>query len=155
MTAEKEKVPMIESPPPPSATRTAVTSLRPEDYSPELAKAKLAQSFFEKLAPFMIVSKKFVVYHGIWKGLNHTQDNKTGYNCSLRLVIYDAVGKGTPNIDGRSFDAAGTYLSSATVVVNQITPQSASTFNTEPGFFERVKNRIFGGGETNAKPDNR
>lgn len=151
---DKEQIQIAPSPPAPTAQRGSTTVLRPEDYNPELAKATMAKEFFHELAPFMVVSKKFVVYHGLFKALNHTEQNRTGFDCSLRLAAYDNIGRRTPNIDGKSFDAAITYLSSAMVNINQIPQQTQNQFNNEPGFFRRVLNRVTGqGGEQqNAKP---
>jgi hypothetical protein len=144
---------MTEGPQPPSSANRGTSNLRPEEWNPEFAKAALARVFYTALQPFMIVSKLFVVFFGIWKGLNHSPTNRTGYDCSLRVAIFTNVGMASPNIDGRSFDSIDKYVSSASITVNQLTPSMVGNFEEQPSLGRRILNKFTGGGN-NGQPNN-
>ena len=80
------------------------TNYRPDELNPELAATRQADNLIEKMGATTILDKPFVVWQGIWSGVNHTPENKTGYDCSLRLAIYNRVGKNSVNIGGKYFD---------------------------------------------------
>lgn len=144
---------MIAPSPPDRGGEISPGLLRPSDYNPEMAKARFAEVFFSKLSPFLVVSKKFIVYYGLWKALNNSERNQTGYDSTMRIELYEFVSGLTPHIEGKALDMAGTYVNSANVVVQQITPPAVSQFDKEPSFMERVKGRLFGGGQSEpAKP---
>lgn len=55
----------------PSAAKGTIETLRPEDYNPDIAAAKMAQELVRQMGAPAVVSKEFVVRKGIWEGLNH------------------------------------------------------------------------------------
>ena len=142
--------------------RTQVSNdnaIRPEDYLPEMANAKLAQEIVRKLGNPSIVSKRFVVFQGMWRAVNHIQPtyndagemidpgHPTGYSSALRLAVYDHVEHKSVNVDGKYFNNLWAYLYRPNYIINQTAMPSQNAFdNQEPGFFRRVLNRITGAG---------
>jgi hypothetical protein len=110
--------------------------LEPYQIDPEMAKAKIAGDTIKLLGRPSVVSKKFVVRHGIFKGLNHAKDNPTGYDCSLRVAIYDNVADQSVNVDGKLFEKVFTYFSTPKIVMQGL-PYG-------PGGFEEEKESALG-----------
>lgn len=119
----------LKRPASPKASDKKDPAREPWEVNPELAKAKQAGDLIEKMGMPSIVSKKFVVRHGIFKGLNHSEYNPTGYDCSLRVAIYDNVEQKSVNIDGKSFEKIFAYLMQPKYVIQGMP--------TGPGGFEQ------------------
>ena len=94
----------IQRPPRSGQTDQKMHTYSPDQLNAELAATRQADVLIAQAGPPMILDKTFVVYQGIWAGLNHTPENKTGYDCSLRLAIYNHVGKNSVNIGGKYFE---------------------------------------------------
>jgi len=145
-------IPIVQ-PSSPSA-RDAYTGMRPEEYNPEMACAKLAAETAGKLGTPTIISKKFAVYHSIWQTLNHVAGtekdpgNHTGYNCSLRVRLYNNAAEESVNIDGKFFERLWAYLMKPKYVISG-TPYGVSSFDEQkPTIFQRITG-VF----TGKKPD--
>jgi len=193
----------------PSAARNTLEALRPEDYNPDIAAAKMAQELVRQMGAPAVLSKEFVVRKGIWEGLNHrepvwdkdklraiseeieirantakkanpilylTSDlspkdlwishhkteydamikttlvdpgNRTGYDCSLRIAIYDNVAKNSVNIDGKYFLSIWQYLMKPKYTIVQPGSQPSNSFDDQPSLGRRLWNRLTGGGSSN------
>lgn len=121
------------------------SGMKPEDYLPDMAAAKMAQSFVKDMGPFSNVSKAFVVRHGIWLGLNNSENNPTGYNCKMRLSIYNQVARNSGNVDGFNLKSFWQYLMKPSYVITQMGGLGGQPFQSEePGFFKRILNRLTG-----------
>lgn len=132
----------------PSSTDDQSRGYSPEQLNPELAQAAMARDLIGKWPIPTFISKKFAVFQGMYRGLNHTEDNKTYFNCEMRLAIYQQVGHQSVNIDGRLFTSIFTYLNKPKLVLQGVN-QLASGFEEEkPGFFASLINRFRGGGGT-------
>ena len=92
-----------------SSQGTQTGNYRPDQLNPELAAARQADILIEQAGAPMILDKKFVVWQGIFTGLNHTEKNKTGYDASIRMAIYGSVGKNSVNIGGRYFEKVWSF----------------------------------------------
>lgn len=92
--------------------------IMPYELDPELAQLRLVETAIQKLPNMAVVGKPFIVRQGIFNALNHVPmtyreidgqsrivdlGNPTGYDASLRLMVYDHVGKQSVNIDGEYF----------------------------------------------------
>jgi hypothetical protein len=133
---------------PPKPSNVNQGEMKPSDYIPDMAAAKMAADFVNKMGPFTNVSKAFIVRQGIWTGLNHGPKNKTGYDCSMRISIYTAVANHSGNVDGFNLKSFWQYLMRPSYVITQMGGLGGQPFSQEePGFFRRILNRLTGGGQ--------
>jgi len=100
------------------------SGLKPYEVDPELASAKLAERMMERMPTPGIVSKPFVVWLGIFRGLNHTEDNKTYCNTSLYVSIFEGVLHNSVNINGALFEKFWTYMNKPKMIVQGIAGQT-------------------------------
>ena len=128
---------------------------RPEDYLADVAQAKMARDLIAMMGRPTKVSRAFVVRHGIWLSLNHSKENKTGYNCSMRCAFYREVANDTVNIDGWYGERLWAYLMRPIYTITQSAGMPTNAFDEEePGLLRRLFNRVTGGGKQEAKPTN-
>lgn len=132
---------------PPKPKESAHGEMKPSDYIPDMAAAKMASDFVNRMGPFTNVSKAFIVRQGIWTGLMNSEKNRTGYDCSMRISIYTAVANHSGNVDGFNLKSFWQYLMRPSYVITQAGGLGGQPFSQdEPGFFRRMLNRITGGG---------
>jgi hypothetical protein len=142
-------------PPSPTAEHRTSSAFQPHELNPELAAAKLAEKLVDRMGDPTVVSKRFVVWQGIWEGLNHTKENPTGYDCSMRVALYRHIAKNSVNIDGKYFDRLFAYLMKPKYTIVQNTGQPGNAFQEdEPGFFRGLFNRLTGQGKKQEEPQN-
>jgi hypothetical protein len=140
-------MPEIQRQPIPQHQGNTGATLNPADYLPDMANAKLAEELIKTMGQPAIVSKKFVVYQGMWRALNHAPGHLTGYNCSLRNVLYDHVEVKSVNVDGKYFNAVWQYLMRPHYVITQNALPNQNAFdNQQPGLIRRIFNRLTGQG---------
>ena len=123
----------------PSAIKGTAGQYSPAELNPDLAAARMAENLVKMLGKPSIISKKFAVRYGMFKALNHIdKDNETGYDCSMRLKMYEMVAGNTVNIDGKWFERILAYLMKPKYVI-QGTPFGQSAFEDEKQtLFERL-----------------
>lgn len=132
----------------PTAEPKTGSNFQPHELNPELAAAKLAEKLVERMGDPTIVSQKFVVWQGIWEGLNNTKENPTGYNCQMKVSLYAHIGKNSVNVDGKYFERLFAYLMKPKYVITQPTGLPGNAFqDDEPGFFRGLWNRFTGAGK--------
>lgn len=122
--------PDIPRPESPSAQYHNAGKYTPDQCDPDLASAKMAGELVAKLGTPSIISKKFAVRYGIFKSLNHTAENPTGYDSSLRLKLYEDIAAHSVNIDGRYFERVWAYLMKPKYVISG-TPFGNNAFEDE------------------------
>lgn len=133
----------------PTITNSESTAFKPWEVNPDLAAAVMARDLVNKLPSPAILSKKFVIYHGLFKSINHTEENKTGFSCSPLLVAFEKISEGSVNIDGWYAEHIFAYLMKPKFVIQGM-PNQANMFDKqEPGFIERIRNRITGKSDQN------
>jgi hypothetical protein len=109
----------------------------------------MATEMVKRLGTPAIISKKFIVYSGIWQGLNNRQAvdnipaNKTGYDTTLRMAIYDKVAALSVNVDGKYFDSFWQFMMKPKYILTG-TPMQGQFEEQKPSIFERVANWIRG-----------
>lgn len=131
----------------PKAGENSGPAFTPDQLNPDLAAAKLVQEVVSKLGTPSIISKKFAVRNGIWKALNHTSENMTGYDCSLRIMLYDQVAANSVNIDGKYFERLWAYLMKPKYTIMG-TPFGESPFEEEKqSGFSRLAAWLTGNGK--------
>ena len=128
---------------PRSADLTQGNSWKPYEVDSELAKSKLAENIIGKMPAPAIVSKEFVVWLGIYKGLNHNEatGNLTYCDTSLFVSIYEGVAHNSVNITGALFEKIFQYLSTPKMIVQGLPGQPL--FNEEEEK-KSVLDRVFG-----------
>lgn len=114
---------------PRSSDLTKDSSWQPWQVDAELATSKLAENLLEKMPAPAIVSKEFVVWLGIFRGLNHGEKNLTYCDTSLFVSIFEGVAHDSVNINGALFEKVFQYLSKPKMIVQGLPGQPL--FNEE------------------------
>ena len=118
---------------------------KPSDYNPDLANTEMVKGMMGKLPTPAIVSKKFTVFQGLLKSLNHTETNKTFIDTTLLTTLMDEVSRNSVNVDGALFKNFWAYMMHPIFNIMQggmMTPPTQQ--EEQPGFFGRIMNRIRG-----------
>jgi hypothetical protein len=148
------QIPELIKPNLPSKSGRVDISLRPEDYNPEMAAASMARDLIFRMGTPTILTQRFVVWHGIVRALNDSEENPTGLDTSLRLAIYDHAAKNSVNVNGQYFFEVWKYLNRPKIIVTQPGMMPGSAMEDEqPSLGRRILNKITGGGN-NGKPNN-
>jgi hypothetical protein len=142
-----EEITTIPRPKSPSAIDTKQSGLTPADYNPELAAAQLVREVVARFPQPAIISKEFAVYQGIWKALNDTPENHTGYDCKLRLMVYEEVSRMSVNVDGFYPKNLWAYLMKPKYIIQGMPMQGSNFEEDKPGFLSRLWSGITGGGK--------
>ena len=118
--------------------------LNAADYNADMAAAALAKELVSKLGVPSVISKKFAVRYGLFKALNHSPANKTGYDSTLRMKVYEQVAADSVNIDGKYFERIFSYLMKPKYVISGM-PNQGNTFDQEePSFGRKIINMFTG-----------
>jgi hypothetical protein len=130
---EKQEVRIAPRPASPNPAERNGSGIRPYELDPELAQIRLAELMIGKLGTPSDISAPFVVRHAIFKSLNHRPPlyrlvegqevmvdlgNNTGYDCSLRLEVYNHAERGSVNRDGHYFNNFWAYLMKPKYIIN-------------------------------------
>jgi hypothetical protein len=176
VTKEPEKKEIAIRPPSPGTMQNNSGQWKPEQLDPELANLAMARLLVEKMGTPSIVNKQFIVRKAIFKALNHipkkyeeitteednavvlkciNKGNPTGYDSTLRLLVYDYAEQGSVNIDGQYFEKAWQFLMKPKYVISGALGM--------PGQFEedkgesiagRIMNWFRGGKKNEQRPNN-
>jgi hypothetical protein len=150
--SEKKEVAI--RPPAPETQSLNGKQWRPDQVDPELANLAMAKILVEKMGSPSILNKNFVVRYGIFNAINHTSDNKTGYDASLRLAVYREVAAQSVNIDGVYFEKVWAFLMKPKYIINGMNGMP-NQFDQEKG--ESIVGRFVNwirGGKKNEQPNN-
>ena len=135
---------------PRSSDLTKENSWKPYEVDAELATSKLAETIIDRMPAPAIVSKEFVVWLGIYRGLNHSEKNPTYCDTSLFVSIFEGVAHNSVNINGALFEKVFQYLSKPKMIVQGLPGQPL--FNEEEekkSIFDRIRGFMGGGDKTN------
>jgi hypothetical protein len=131
--AKNLPVPTItKSPPVPKTKEVAVQLQRPEnrgavenkgvvkpyELDAELAQLKLAELMIGRLPCPSKVNKAFIARKAIWEALNDTQENQTGYDCSIRIRLYDQFALQSVNEEGMYFERFWAFMMKPKYIIN-------------------------------------
>jgi len=136
-------------PPAPTAEPRGSSVYKPWEVNPDLASAKLASDMLEKMGTPGIVSKPFVVWQGIFVGLNHGTSNETYYDSSMRNAIYQGVFHNSVNIDGALFHSFWTYMNKPKMIVQGIPGQDTFTEEPKESLWDKGMRLLGRGGDKN------
>lgn len=142
-------------PPSPSASKGAsgTSAWKPYEIDPELATSKLISDIISQNGPMGNVSKLFVVWWGIWKGLNHTDEKKTYYDCTLRDEIYSGVFIKTVHINGAQNEKLWQFAMKPKMIVQGVLGQNNFEEEQKPGLISRIVGRFTGGNKNDTAQD--
>lgn len=129
-------------PPSPGSSTIKEAGFKPSDLDPELQSLAMVQDMRKELDPMSDVSKALVVRKALYTAINHTDDNPTGYDASLRLEVYSAYEKGSLNIAAKLFNNFMAFLMKPKMIIQGI-PQ-APPEEDQPGFLSRAISRFRG-----------
>lgn len=138
----------IQRPPSPSGSDKRGSGFKPSDYNPDLANTEMVKNLMERLPNPTIVTKKFTVFHGILKSLNHTEENKTFINTGPLSKLMEEVGRESVNVDGWYIKSLFAYFMHPIVNIMQggFMPTQPMQEESQPWFGARIWNRITGKG---------
>jgi len=119
---------------------------KPYQLDPELAATQMARDIIERLGTPSIVSKRFIVYLGIAKGLNDRPGYRTGYDTSLRIAVYEHVASESVNVDGKYFSSLWAYLMKPKFIIQGM-PQTTPFEEEKVGIGKRILNFFHIGGK--------
>jgi hypothetical protein len=132
----------------PTAEQKTGSAYQPHELNPDLAYAEMFKNLLNQMGQPSIVSKRFVVWQGIWMGLNNTKTNNTGYDCQMRVDLYSHIAKNSVNIDGKWFNGILQVLMKPKYVITQPGAVPSNAFqDDEPGLLRSVWNRLTGQGK--------
>lgn len=137
------------APPPVSADRNGGNVFAPWELNPDLAASKLIADVVAQNGPMGNVSKLFVVWWGIWKGLNDPVGQTTYYDCTLRERIYENVFIKTVHINGSQNEKLWQWGMKPKMIVQGLSGQNTFEEEEKPGIFSRFFGRFIGGGNKN------
>lgn len=149
MTEEKKTAAMPASP---SSTdnNDSSSGWKPYEVDPDLANIKMAGDMMAKMGDPGIVSKLFVVWQGLYDGVNNSATNKTYYDASMRASVYKSVFKNSVNVEGALFHAFWTYMNKPKMIVQGIPGQQTFEEEKKESLIDKGM-RLFGfrGGDKN------
>jgi hypothetical protein len=140
--------PEISRPAAPGGKSNGSKDLTPSDVNADLKNLEMTEALVRSLGTPSVVSKPFVVRYGIFAGLNHTKANKTGYDCSIRLAVYENVGRNSVNINGMYFEKFWAYLMKPKYVIQGM-PSQTGFEDEKEGMIDRLRSWIQGGSSKN------
>ena len=141
----------------PSAADKSGGMLRPEEYNPEMAQAVTVKEMISRLPKPAIISKEFLCFQGIWESLNDVPDqldengnvitkgHKTGFDASLRCLLYRSVGNESVNRDGALFNAFWSWANKPKIIMQGM-PVTPTFAEEKPTLGRRIINALTGGG---------
>jgi hypothetical protein len=92
--------------------------VKPYELDAELAQLKLAELMIQRLPVPSKVNKAFIARRAIWGALNHTDENPTGYDCSMRIKLYDTFALQSVNEEGMYFERFWAFMMKPKYIIN-------------------------------------
>ena len=126
----------------PSSKTIQQTGFKPADLDPDLQTLAMVDNMRKELDPPSEISKPFAVRKALYTALNHTKDNPTGYDATLRLSVFASYEKSSLNIDAKFFNSFMAFLMKPKMIIQGL-PQAQQPTD-EPGFFSRMIARLRG-----------
>jgi len=146
MPKSQEPETKIAIPPAPSSTHKDVNAWRPDQVDPELANLAMAKLLMDQMGVPSKISPVFNVRRALLEAINHSATNRTGINCSIRLMLYRAYELGTVNENGVYFDRIWAYLMKPKYILSGYAGMPEEKEESDPWYM-----RILGRGKSNDK----
>ena len=134
----------------PGSNTIRTTGTNPADLDPDLAAMDMIKEMLKGMDPPSDITQVFAARKAIFTAINHTPENPTGYNASLRIRVYSTYERASLNISAKLFNSFMAFLMKPKMIIQGIptNPQGAQ----EPGFFGRLINRVTGKGQPAPAP---
>jgi hypothetical protein len=97
--------------------------VKPYELDAELAQLKLAELMIQRLPCPSKVNKAFIARKAIWEALNDTGGNQTGYDCSIRIRLYDQFALQSVNEEGMYFERFWAFMMKPKYIINGMAQQ--------------------------------
>lgn len=117
---------------------------------PDLEAMAMIKDMLRRIDTPSDITKTFAVRKAIYTALNHTKDNPTGYDSSLRIKLYSSYEKSSLNISAKLFNSFMAFLMKPKMIIQGLPTVPAG--NNEPGFIGRIINRVTGRGQPSPTP---
>ena len=128
----------------PSVTDKSQPTWKPEDLNPDLAAIAMAREYTKRWPTPTVINDKHSVYQGIWMGLNHSEENPTFYDCSLRIRVFEEVGKLSVNKNGKLFNSLFAYWMKPNYIIQGMPNMQME--EEKPGLVSRLWGKLTGKG---------
>lgn len=140
------------TPPPPtrpespgSSTIRGTGNNNPADFDSDLAALAMVKDLLKGLDTPSDISKQFAARKALYTALNHTKENPTGCDVSLRILLYSTYEKSSLNVQAKLFNSFMAFLMKPKMIIQGL-PQGQQTAD-EPGFMSRAWGRLTGKGQ--------
>lgn len=130
---------------PGSSTIKGTSNNNPADFDSDLAALAMVKDLLKGLDTPSDISKQFAARKALYTALNHTETNKTGYDASLRILLYSTYEKSSLNVQAKLFNSFMAFLMKPKMIIQGI-PQGQQAAD-EPGFVQRAIGRLTGKGQ--------
>lgn len=120
-------------------------STNPADLDPDLAAMGMIKDMLKGMDSPSDISKPFAVRKAIYAALNHSKENPTGYDATLRIKLYDSYERSSLNIAAKLFNSFMAFLMKPKMIIQGL--PTTPTGQDEPGFLSRVVGRLTGRGQ--------
>jgi hypothetical protein len=117
----------------------------PADFDAELASLAMMKDLLKGTDAPSDITRTFAARKALFTALNHTEDNPTGYDASLRLLCYSSFEKSSLNITAKLFNALVAFLMKPKMIIQGM-PNSPAQDN-EPNIVQRIVGRLTGRGQ--------
>jgi len=113
----KEQLPALTRPENKGVVDRNNSSVKPYELDPELMQLRIASLMIEKMGTPSVLEKQFAVRYGIFTALNNSYMNKTGYDSSLRLAVYQKYAENSINENGLYFHNFWAWLNKPKYII--------------------------------------
>jgi hypothetical protein len=134
----------------PGSSTIKNTTTSPSDLDPDLAAMGMIKDLLIKVDTPSDITKQFAVRKALYSALNHSENNPTGYDASLRINLYASYEKSSLNISAKLFNSFMAFLMKPKMIIQGL-PTSPAGAN-EPGMIGRIINRVTGKGQPTTTP---
>ena len=120
------------------------------NYNADLVELDMIRDMMDCLDVPSDISKSFAVRKALYTALNHTPDNITGYDATLRIKLYGSYERSSLNISAKLFNSFMAFLMKPKMIIQGM--PTTPIGSNEPGFFGRLLNKITGRGQPTPAP---
>jgi hypothetical protein len=126
----------------PGGQRPPAVTTNPADFDADLQSLEMAKDLLKGLDKPSEITKNFAARKALYTALNHTKDNPTGYDSTLRLALYASYEKSSLNVDAKLFNSFMAFLMKPKMIIQGL--PSGQPQQAEPGFLSRAFGRLTG-----------
>lgn len=133
----------------PSIAGNQQTTWKPEDLNPDLAAIAMAREYTKRWPTPTVINEKHATFQGLWTGINHCDENKTYFDCSLRIRTFEQVGILSVNKSGKLFNSLFAYWMKPNYIIQGMPNMQQE--EEKPGMISRIWGKLTGKGQEENK----